>query len=344
MRVLILGATGTMGRPVAQGLVAAGHAVRALARNVERARRMLGPEVEVVEGDSTDRSRIATALGGCDAVHVSLPTESELVAVNHIVELARDGSAQKLARISYVSGTSVREENRWFPLVDVKMRAEEVLRRSGVAHTVFCPTWVMEVLANFVRPDRAVVIEGKNPPEFHFLAAADFGRMVATSHQDDRSIGKRLFIHGPGSITLPEAIRRFHEARFPRVKLLRLRPWQARLVAKLTRNPSLGAVARLIAHFDTTEEHGTRRRRMTSLEGPKPPWTSGLGARFMPVREVDHGSRSGGACSRSVGDGGDGSGEPPLLQSRIPLEDRRGDDRQDGHRMDTWAATLSAPQ
>jgi len=245
-----------MGRPVVEALVAAGHAVRALARNVEKARGVRGPEVEVVEGDSTNPSRIRTALGGCDAVHVSLPTESELVAVNHIVELAREGSAQGLARISYVSGTSVREENRWFPLVDVKMRAEEALRRSGVAHAVFCPTWVMEVLPNFVRPDRAVVIEGKSPPGFHFFAAADFGRMVARSYRDDRCIGKRLFIHGPGSITLPEAIRRFREARFPEVKLLRMRPWQARLVAKLTRNASLGAVARLIAYFDTTEEHG----------------------------------------------------------------------------------------
>jgi len=265
MRILILGATGTLGRPVVEGLVAAGHGVRALARNAEKAQRMFGPEIEVVEGDSTDRSRIGEALDGCDAVHVSLPAESELLAVSHIVELARgasvqglarEGSAQKLARISYVSGTSIREENRWFEVVDVKMRAEEALRRSGVPHTVFCPTWVMEVLPNFVRPERAVVIEGKNPPGFHFFAAADFGRMVANSYRDDRAIGKRLFIHGPESVTLPEAVRRFHEGCRPQVRLTRMRPWQAKLLAALTRNKSLGAVARLIAYFDTTEEHG----------------------------------------------------------------------------------------
>jgi uncharacterized protein YbjT (DUF2867 family) len=256
MRILILGATGTLGRPVVEGLAAAGHGVRALARNVEKAQRMFGPEVEVVEGDSTDRSRIHEALDECDAVHVSLPTESELVAVSHIVQLAGGTSAQGLARISYVSGTSIREENRWFEVVDVKMRAEEVLRRSGVPHTVFCPTWVMEVLPNFVRPERAVVIEGRNPPGFHFFAAGDFGRMVANSYQDDRVIGKRLFIHGPESVTLPEAVRRFHEARFPKVRLMRMKPWQAKLLAALTRNRSLGAVARLIAYFDRTEEHG----------------------------------------------------------------------------------------
>ena len=217
---------------------------------------MFPADVEIVEGDSTSLTDLARALPKCEAIHVSLPTESELTAVEHLVGLAEAGSAEELRRISYVSGTSVREENRWFDVVDVKMRAEDLLERSGIPHTVFCPTWVMEVLPNFVRPERAVVIEGKTPPGLHFFAADDFGRMVASSYEDDRSLGKRLFIHGPQSITIPDAVRGFHEACFPQMKLKRLRPWQARMVAKLTNNPSLGAVARLIAYFDKTEEHG----------------------------------------------------------------------------------------
>ena len=256
MRVLILGATGTLGQPVTQSLLDRGHTVRVLARSAEKARSMFGGNVEVVEGDSTRRPDLGRALAACEAVHVSLPTESELTAVENVVGLVEAGEADGLRRISYVSGTSVRPENRWFDVVDVKLRAESLLERSGIPHTVFCPTWVMEVLPNFVRPERAMVIEGRTPPGFHFFAAADFGRMVAASHDDDRSLGKRLFIHGPQSITLPEAIRSFHEACFPQVKLRRLTPWQARLVASITRNPSLGAVARLIAYFDTTEEHG----------------------------------------------------------------------------------------
>ena len=74
-------------------------------------------------------------------------------------ELAAAAEARCVSRVSYVSGTSVREENRWFEVVDVKMRAEELLEGSGIPQTVFCPTWVMEVLPNFIRPGRAVVIE-----------------------------------------------------------------------------------------------------------------------------------------------------------------------------------------
>ena len=50
-RVLVLGATGTLGNPVARHLVERGHEVRVLARHAEQARCMFGPAVEVVEGD-----------------------------------------------------------------------------------------------------------------------------------------------------------------------------------------------------------------------------------------------------------------------------------------------------
>ncbi len=256
MRVLILGATGTLGQPVAQCLLDRGHTVRILARRAQNARSMFGADVEVVEGDSTSRVVLRKALPGCESVHVSLPTESELIAVGHVVDLAEAGDAEDLRRISYISGTSVRKENRWFEVVDVKMRAEDLLQRSRIPHTVFCPTWVMEVLPNFIKPGRGVVITGKNPPGFHFFAATDFGRMVAESYEDDRTLGRRLFIHGPEGFTLPEALRTFHEACHPEVKLTHLKPWQARLVAELTRNRSLGSVARLITYFDKTEEHG----------------------------------------------------------------------------------------
>ena len=268
MRVLVLGATGTLGQPVTRCLLDRGHIVRVLARNAQKARSMFGAGMEVVEGDSTSRVDLGKALAGCAAVHVSLPTESELIAVEQVVALAGAGEAEDLKRISYVSGTSVREENRWFEVVDVKMKAEDLLQRSGIPHTVFCPSWVMEVLANFVRPERAVVIEGKNPPGFHFFAADDFGRMVAASYEDDRPLGKRLFIHGPRSITLPAAIRSFHEACCPQLKLRRLMPWQARMVAILTRTPSLGAVSRLIAYFDKTEEHGDPTEANALLGAP----------------------------------------------------------------------------
>lgn len=253
MQVLVLGATGMLGQPVTRCLVDKGHRVRVLTRNVEKARRMFGDTVEVVEGSVLNRDNIQAAMSGCDAVHINLTQESELTATQHVIDLATGNS---LKRVTYVSATTAREENRWFQLIDVKMRTEEILRRSGIAHTIFCPTWVMETLPNFVHGDRAMVIIGKNPPPLHFFAAADYGRIVAASYNDDRALGKRLFIHGPEGITLPDALERFVTACHPELKITRLKLWQARAVAKLIRREGLTYVTRLIAYFDKVGELG----------------------------------------------------------------------------------------
>lgn len=41
-------------------------------------------------------------------------------------------------------------------MIDVKMRTEEILRASGIAHTVFCPTWV----SSFVKYIAVLVLLG----------------------------------------------------------------------------------------------------------------------------------------------------------------------------------------
>jgi dihydroflavonol-4-reductase len=66
--VLITGATGTVGFPIARDLVARGDDVRALVRDVERARKLLPDGVEPVAGDVGDRDSVERAVGGCELV------------------------------------------------------------------------------------------------------------------------------------------------------------------------------------------------------------------------------------------------------------------------------------
>ncbi len=182
-RILVLGATGMMGRAVALTLAAGGHFVRVLARDADKARGALG--------DAADRASLASALAS-----------------------------------------------------------------SGVAHVVFRPTWAMETLRNFVRGGRAIVIASRNPPPLHFVAAADFGRIVAASYDDDHALGRRLTVHGPEAIRLPDAIARYAAARHPGARVLRLTLRQARLIARLTFRAGLLEATRLIAYFDRVGEPG----------------------------------------------------------------------------------------
>jgi uncharacterized protein YbjT (DUF2867 family) len=49
--ILVIGATGMLGKPVAQQLKADGFNVHLLARNPEKAQKLLGAEYEIVKGE-----------------------------------------------------------------------------------------------------------------------------------------------------------------------------------------------------------------------------------------------------------------------------------------------------
>ncbi len=69
MRVVVTGATGTIGRSVAGGLLSAGDEVVALSRDAERGRRVLDQRVELHEwADPSAAPPPAAALAGADAV------------------------------------------------------------------------------------------------------------------------------------------------------------------------------------------------------------------------------------------------------------------------------------
>lgn len=251
-RILVLGGTGMLGKPVVRGLVARGHEVRALTRSAEKVRKTFGDTIEAAEGTATSAEDLRVALSGCDAVHLNLTPATEYAAMRQVLEVAKG----QLARISYVSATTLSEQNRWFERADIKMRTEELLRESGVPHVIFRPTWVMETLHNFIRGKWAVVLLGNNPPPLHFFAAADFGRIVTASYGDDRALGKTLYVYGPEAIKLSDATERFAAACHPDVRLVRLKPWQARLAALLLRNEDFTDVTKLVAYLDVAGEHG----------------------------------------------------------------------------------------
>ncbi|MFN8585708.1 MAG: NAD(P)-dependent oxidoreductase [Dehalococcoidia bacterium] len=70
MRVLIVGATGVIARNLMPTLLARGDRVAALIRSPDRARSILGPHVDLIEGDllTIDDEQLLGAMNGCDAV------------------------------------------------------------------------------------------------------------------------------------------------------------------------------------------------------------------------------------------------------------------------------------
>ncbi|MBK9778553.1 MAG: NAD(P)H-binding protein [Anaerolineales bacterium] len=85
--ILIIGGTGMLGKPVAQQLKADGFNVRLLARNPEKAQKLLGAGYEIVKGDVDNAAALREAMIGVDGVHISLkggPTEADYDRMDHL--------------------------------------------------------------------------------------------------------------------------------------------------------------------------------------------------------------------------------------------------------------------
>lgn len=250
--ILVLGGTGLLGSAVVPRLLLDGFQVRLLAREPARAKAIFDGSVEIVPGDATDVDAVKRAAAGCYGVHISVSGADDQASAEAVAAAAPHAGVR---RITYLSGSTVAQQHRWFPMVAQKLAAEQALADCPVPATVLCPTWPMEQLPRFVRGGRATVIGDQATP-LHWFAASDLGRMVSEAFRRDEAEGARLYVHGPEGLTIREALERYCQAEHPDVEVDTLPVEAARAAARTSGDAVLGFMAELMAYFDQAGELG----------------------------------------------------------------------------------------
>jgi len=251
--ILLVGGTGMLGRPVAQRMKRDGFQVRIFTRNPEAARTLFDPSFEIFKGNVENLSVLENAMEGCWGVHINLSGEIEQIGTENTVKAALKTG---ISRISYVSGTTVSEENSWFFYVKRKLLAENSIRGSGIPHTIFRPTWFMESIPNFVKRGKAFYF-GRRPQPFHLLAAEDFARMVSKSYMIKEAENRTFHILGPEPMLITDALQKYCRAIHPEIKRITVLPfWLAKVLAFLTRNREMKFAVKLMEYFERTGEIG----------------------------------------------------------------------------------------
>ena len=149
--VLVAGAAGRTGQQIVRELQAAGYRVRALVRDADTAKAMLGDTVEYAIGDVRQRSTLDVALQGVryaisavGATRKDPANSPEFVDFQGVRNLADAAAAAKLDQLVIVSSAGVTQKdhvlNRMFDNVLVwKGKGEAAVRASGVPYTIVRP-------------------------------------------------------------------------------------------------------------------------------------------------------------------------------------------------------------
>lgn len=165
MKVLVVGATGSIGRLVVEEAVREGHEVRALVRDRGKSSR-LPAGAEVIVGDVTRPETLPRAVEGVDAIVLTLgsdgrgKTGAENVDYGGVRNVLRALGSRK-ARIALMTSIGVTERegsyNRSTEAHDWKRRSERLVRASGQPYTIVRPGWF-----DYNAPDqqRIVLLQG----------------------------------------------------------------------------------------------------------------------------------------------------------------------------------------
>jgi len=265
-RILVLGSTGMLGKPVTQQLKEDGFQVRILTRDMEKAKSQFDGTVEIVQGDVTDLTSLEEAMQGCYGVHVSVGGSVDQVSAENVASLA---PKLGIKRITYISGATVAEKNSWFPMVAQKLNAEKAIQSCGVTYTIFCATWPMEQLTRFARNGQPSLM-GTQPIPVHWFAAEDLARMVSKAYQTDDAQNKRFYVYGPEAMTMKTALERYCAVFHPEVTKISVLPlWLAKTLGILTGNEMLKFASGLMAYFEKTAEVGDASEANQLLGAPK---------------------------------------------------------------------------
>lgn len=232
-RILVVGATGMLGEPVARRLAADGHLVRAMGRTLDRVQTQFVNEknIEAVQGSVEDIESLKRVLKGSTGVHINLSGGTmERVGAQNICRVLADGAAPSVKRVTIISGVSTCEENAsLYPGTKAKLDAENAIKACGVEYTIFRCTMFMETLPKWK------YLVGEQPTQWHWIAAQDYARMVSKSFTTPAAVNTILFIYGPGPpMTLAEALDKVylpiitgHESNVPKFPVwwMKIRSW-----------------------------------------------------------------------------------------------------------------------
>jgi len=197
--VLVVGATGSIGRLVVEEAIRHGYTTRALVRDRGKAR-ILPPEAEVIVGDVTRPDTLPSAVDGVDAVVLTLGSDgASKVGAENVdyggVRNVLNALGSRASRIALMTSIGVTNRsgayNRATEAHDWKRRSERLVRASGFPYTIVRPGWF-----DYNGPDehRLVLLQGDTrqagDPSDGVIARGQIAEVLVRSLGSDQALRK----------------------------------------------------------------------------------------------------------------------------------------------------------
>jgi uncharacterized protein YbjT (DUF2867 family) len=216
-KLLFIGASGMLGKPVALELIRSGFQLTLLARDVEKVEKLF-PKIHVVKGDVFDMGSLEAAMKGHEIVYLNLSVaqtskksdlQPEREGIKNIIEAAKK---TEIKRIAYLSSLVKNYEGMngfsWWSF-EIKRAAVDAIKRSGLNYSIFYASTFMECLDQQMLQGSRLMLVGKSEAPMWFVAGKDFGRQVAWALKKAGGDNQEYPIQGSEAFTWDQAAKVF---------------------------------------------------------------------------------------------------------------------------------------
>lgn len=289
MTLLIVGATGTLGRQVVRRALDEGYEVRCFVRSYRKAAFLREWGAELVQGDLCKPETIPPALEGVTAVidaATTRPTDS--LSIKQVdwegkVALIQAAKAAGVDRFIFFSLLDA-EKYAHVPLMDIKRCTEEFLAESGLNYTILKPCGFMQgLIGQYAIPileNQAVWVMGQSSP-IAYMDTQDIARFAIRALKTPETINRSFPVVGAKAWSAEEIIKLCErlsgkEARISRMpigllrsteKIARFFQWGWNLADRLTFAEVVASGKPLTADMsETYQVFGINPDEVTTLE------------------------------------------------------------------------------
>ncbi len=240
MKILLVGATGTLGRQIAKKAIEEGHEVRCFVRNPRKASFLQEWGCELTKGNLLIPGDIEYALQDIEAVIDSAtgrPEDSKSIYQTDWdgkLNLFNACESKKIKRVIFLS-ILLTEKFRNVPLMDVKYCTEKLLEKSNFDYTIFkCAAFMQGVISQFAIPvlDSQAVWMSGTPTKIAYMNTQDMAKIIVTSINNPKSYKLSLPLVGPKAWDSDEVISLCEKYSNKKAKIFRVSPF----LIKVTQN------------------------------------------------------------------------------------------------------------
>lgn len=204
MNLLIVGATGTLGRQITRRALDEGYKVRCLVRSLRKAAFLKEWGAELIQGDLCVPETLPPALKGITAVidaATTRPTDS--VSIRRLdwdgkVALIQAAKSANVERFIFFSILDA-EEYPDVPLMEIKRCTEQFLAESGLNYTILRPCGFMQgLIGQYAIPileKQAVWVMGDSSP-IAYMDTQDIARFAVAALQKPETINRTFPVVG----------------------------------------------------------------------------------------------------------------------------------------------------